>query len=216
MDYLELTNRVLRRLREDSVTSVTQTDYSTLIGDFINDAKREVEDAWDWSMLRTTITITTAAGTTNYALTGAGDRYHILHVQHADDNRGVLCKYPRDFVKTWLNYDPQPQQTVPAGYYVEGQSGGDPLIYFIPVPDGVYDIEFTVIVPQAELSDGEDELTVPWHPVLMAAYARAIEERGEDMGVSATSAARRAYDSLNRAIEFDTLNYMDELDWYAN
>jgi hypothetical protein len=42
MTYLELVNAVLRRLRVDQVTSVAETDYSLLIGDFINDAKSSV------------------------------------------------------------------------------------------------------------------------------------------------------------------------------
>ena len=49
MTYLDAINRVLRRLREDEVSSVTSTAYSKLIGDYVNDAVRLVEDAWDWS-----------------------------------------------------------------------------------------------------------------------------------------------------------------------
>ena len=52
MNYLTLVNNVLRRLREDSVLSVTETTYSTLIGDILNDAKNIVEHSWDWSALR--------------------------------------------------------------------------------------------------------------------------------------------------------------------
>jgi len=62
MTYLELVNGVLRRLRENQVSAVDQNPYSLLIGDLVNDAKRIVEDAWDWSALRTTLTITTTAG----------------------------------------------------------------------------------------------------------------------------------------------------------
>ena len=59
MTYLELVNKVLIRLREDEVGSVNQTAYSKLVGEFVNDAARLVEDAWDWSALRTTLTVTT-------------------------------------------------------------------------------------------------------------------------------------------------------------
>ena len=54
MTYLNLVNNVLRRLREDEVSSVTDNTYSKMVGDFVNDAKKMVEDAWDWSALRTT------------------------------------------------------------------------------------------------------------------------------------------------------------------
>ena len=61
MTYLNLVNNVLRRLREDEVTNVSESTYSKMVGDFVNDAKDLVETAWDWSALRTTLTITTAA-----------------------------------------------------------------------------------------------------------------------------------------------------------
>ena len=61
--YLQLVNDVLTRLRETTVANVSDTDYSALIGKLVNDAKREVEDAWDWEALATTYTITTSNGT---------------------------------------------------------------------------------------------------------------------------------------------------------
>jgi hypothetical protein len=45
MTYLELVNDVLVRLRETTVSSVSETSYSSLIGKFVNDAKRQIEDA---------------------------------------------------------------------------------------------------------------------------------------------------------------------------
>ena len=36
MTYLQLDNSVLRRLREDEVTTVGQNSYSKLIGEFVN------------------------------------------------------------------------------------------------------------------------------------------------------------------------------------
>jgi hypothetical protein len=49
MTYLEAVNSVLRRLREREVLSVSESAYSKLIGDFVNDARNEVETAWGWS-----------------------------------------------------------------------------------------------------------------------------------------------------------------------
>ena len=47
MTYLNLVNGVLRRLREDEVTSVTANTYSKMVSDFVNDAKDLVETSWD-------------------------------------------------------------------------------------------------------------------------------------------------------------------------
>ena len=63
MTYLNIVNNVLRRMREEEVSSIQENTYAKMVGDFVNDAKRTVEDAWDWSALRTTLTITTAGMT---------------------------------------------------------------------------------------------------------------------------------------------------------
>ena len=60
MNYLDLVNDVLIRLREDEVTATTDTPYAKLIGKFVNDAKRTVEDAYQWNALSETLTVTTA------------------------------------------------------------------------------------------------------------------------------------------------------------
>ena len=46
MTYLEMVNDVLVRLREPVVTTVSETTYSALIGKFVNDAKRQIEDTF--------------------------------------------------------------------------------------------------------------------------------------------------------------------------
>ena len=70
--YLQLVNNVLVRLRENEVSSVSDTPYSSLIGVFVNDAKREVENAAMWQALNQTIVVNTVAGTRNYSITGSG------------------------------------------------------------------------------------------------------------------------------------------------
>ena len=78
MTYLQVVNSVLRRLREDTVSSVTENDYSTLIGDLVNTVKSEIEDAWKWNVLRNTITVNTVDGTYRYILTGSGVKSTLL------------------------------------------------------------------------------------------------------------------------------------------
>lgn len=75
MTYLELINDVLIRLRETTVATNGATTYSTLIGKFVNDAKRQVEDAFSWNVLGQNITLTTVAATYSYSLTGAGQNF---------------------------------------------------------------------------------------------------------------------------------------------
>jgi len=47
MTYLEMINSILRRLRERTVSTANESTYSALIGQFINDAKNEIEETWD-------------------------------------------------------------------------------------------------------------------------------------------------------------------------
>jgi hypothetical protein len=43
-----------------------------LLVQYLNEAKEEVEEAWEWQALRQTVTVTLAQGTAEYALTAAG------------------------------------------------------------------------------------------------------------------------------------------------
>lgn len=67
--HLSIVNRVLRRLREDTVTGITDNDYSELIAEFVVDALEEVQDAHDWESLKHRIKVDVVAGTTVYELT---------------------------------------------------------------------------------------------------------------------------------------------------
>ena len=86
MTYLDLVNNVLRRIREEEVASVNANTYSKMVGDFVNDAKKLVETSWDWSALRTTLTITTSADIFNYVLTGSQNRVKALDVINDTSN----------------------------------------------------------------------------------------------------------------------------------
>ena len=89
MTYLELVNDVLIRLRETTVSTVSETTYSALIGKFVNDAKRQIEDSYNWNCLTQTITVTTTSGTSSYALTGAGQKFRINDaINTIDPNSG--------------------------------------------------------------------------------------------------------------------------------
>ena len=54
MNYLELVNATLIRLREETVDAgnFLSTPFYKLIGACVNDAKHSVEDAWQWTQLR--------------------------------------------------------------------------------------------------------------------------------------------------------------------
>lgn len=184
--WLSMTNEVLSRLRESQVATVSATDYSTLIGRFINDAKRQVEDAWNWDALSTTITLPTVAGTTTYTLTGSGIRQRDITVNDSS-NQATLRNVPIQWI---LNQ--QQLSTVQSGspvYFAwNGTDGTDSKVEIYPTPDGVYSLKFNMVVPQVNLTADANVITVPSEPVVMGAYARALAERGEDGGLASSEA----------------------------
>ena len=211
MTYLQIINAVLRRLREDTVAAYNTSDYSTLIGDFVNEVKREVEDSWNWTQLRSTVQITTASGTYQYTLTTAGDRYRILQVIN-DTEDYDLAKGRYSYMNNWLTGNGA-QNGKPFWYDVNGQSGGDPIANLYPIPDGAYNINFNMIIPQDDLAASATELTVPDYPVLLGAYARSLSERGEDGGMMYAEALNQYNKALADAIAIDAGNHPFEMDW---
>lgn len=212
MTYLELVNNILRRLRERTVSSVTESQYSTLIGILVNDALREVEDAWDWSALRTTLTATTSSGNFSYTLTGSGNRITILDVLNDTDDIEMTYKEAKWMNKQFLLGSADTGS--PMYYSFNGvDSAGDTITEVYPIPDDAYTIRYNVVQRTEELVNNTDTVTVPSRPILALAYAKAIEERGEDAGVNSSSAYAVAARSLNDAISLDAAKHPEELIW---
>ena len=78
MNYLQLVNGVLDRLREPQTTTVRTMDdpVVNVVKHFVNDAKRHVEATHGWNATRTVWEFNTVAGTPAYVLedTAAGAR----------------------------------------------------------------------------------------------------------------------------------------------
>lgn len=214
MTYLDLVNNVLVRLREDEVVSVTDNSYSKLIGKFVNDAKRQVEDAWNWNALRSTLTVTTSADIFNYELNGTESRFRVLDVVNDTSNFFMEQRTSSWFNNTFLNATGAVETGEPRYYSFNGvSSDGDTLVDVYPIPNGVYSLRFNIVAPQAALSAGTDTLLVPSEPVILGAYARAVIERGEDGGLSSAEASALAANSLSDAIALDANHFPSELIW---
>jgi hypothetical protein len=214
MNYIQLVNSVLRRLRETEVSSVADNAYSKLIGEFINDAKRQVEDAYPWNALSDTLTASTADGIFNYILNGSGQRFRIIDVLNDSSNVVVQNATTR-----WMNDQfllTTAQRGSPSYYNFNGtNSNGDTQVDLYPIPDGVYEIRFNVIKPQTTLVADADVLLVPSEPVIFNAAARAIAERGEDGGILAGEMAYIYNQSLADAIAIESGRYIEESAWMA-
>ena len=215
MTFLELINDVLIRLRETQVSTNTETSYSTLIGKFVNDAKRQVEDAFSWNVLSTDITVTTVAATYQYALTGAGQKFQVLDAINSTANIGMTNI---SFVEMnrFQNFAITPAATIPSMYAFEGVNGsGDTKVTLYPRPDAVYSLRFSLVVPQATLAADGTAVLVPDVLVAQNAYARALTERGEDGGISSSEAYQLYRTMLSDYIALEGTRYPENQEFVA-
>jgi hypothetical protein len=209
--YLDLVNDVLVRLREAEVQTVSQNAYSKLIGKFINDGKRQVEDAYNWNVLRDTISVNTTAGIFKYTLVGSGNRFKVFNVSNdTDDSEMELAS------TSYMNhlFLMSQQQASPTHYNFNGtDSNFDTQVDIYPIPDAVYNIDFNIVKPQAELSDNATIMSVPAEPVIFYAYAKALAERGEDGGLQSGEAYQLYLQSLADHISIESSRSQPDIIW---
>ena len=215
MTFLQIINSLLRRLRFAEATSVDQDAYTKLLQEFVNDTKREVEDTWPWLQLRQTIQITTSSGVFRYTFTGAGKRYKLMQDSMGrpsvwNDTEDIpLYKAPSmRWMTQRLNFN-NLTNNVPIWFDINGQDNGDPQVDLYPPPDGTYTINFDLVIPQDDLSSDSDTLTVPEYPVILGAWARALQDRGEDNGTPVASAIAQYQEALADAIAIENMNSAD-------
>ena len=213
MTYLQMVNSVLRRLRETEVSSVSDNAYSKLIGDFVNDAKRTVEDSYNWNALYDTLSASTTGDIFNYVLVGSGQRFRVVDVVNDTSNWFLKEQSTQWFDQQFLLTTPQ--KGSPQYYNFNGvNSNGDTQVDLYPVPNGVYDVRFNVVLPQATLTNNTDVVKVPSEPIVFLAYAKALSERGEDGGMASSEAAQMYRQSLADAIALESGRYGEESQFY--
>ena len=214
MTYLELINDVLIRLRETTVATSNQTTYSTLIGKFVNDAKRQVEDAYGWNVLGQTVTIPTVAGTYIYSMTGAGQKFQVMDAINITSNVG-LRNISFVEMNRFQNFVPA-ISGIPEYYSFDGVDGnGDTKVVLYARPDNVYTIAFALTVPQATLTSDSTSVLVPDVLVAQNAYARALVERGEDGGLSSSEAYQLYRSMLSDYIALEGTRYPENQEFVA-
>lgn len=211
--FLQATNAVLSRLRENEVSTVTANAYSKLIGKYVNDAKRAVEDAWNWDALQTSLTVTTTPGTSLYVVTGSGRRHKDVTVNDTT-NRTPLSNVPAQWITNQQELS-NVQNGAPVYYAWNGTDGTDSKMEFYPTPDGTYTIKVSACVPQADLSSDSDVITIQSEAIIQGAYARAVAERGEDGGLSSSEAIALYRNILADQIAIEATRQCENDAWVA-
>ena len=219
MTFRELINQVLIRLREDTIAtdwsgnindSSTITPYQKVIGSLINDSKRNIETYHDWLVLRESVDVTTVSGTRNYNL-NSGQEIKVLDV--TDQNDGTkLCQVSKQYMNS-VRY-PSENDGTPMYYSFNGKDSSNNLkVDLEPKPNVAHTITFDIVKYQDELKLATDVVTVPEHPVILGAWARAIAERGEDGGTATSVVAAEVAEAIKQAVMLDSGNTQYETDW---
>lgn len=212
MAYLDTINNVLDRLREDRVAVNDENEYSRLIGRFVNQAKSDVENDWDWNSLKQSMFITTAAGVQSYEMIGMVVGSRIMKdknngnrpcIYNLTTRQNTFQKAPKGFISRLSNVD-NVQNAEPVFYDVIGLSAaGYYLFDFWPIPDAIYSIRMDSIVPQSDLVNDTDVILVPNILVELRATYLAKVERGEDAGELTRQAEKIYMDKLNELVGYE-------------
>jgi hypothetical protein len=210
---LQIVNRVLVRLREGQVTATADTKYSTLINEFADEAREYVENAHNWSVLRTTQSFNTAAGTSTYGISGGDTRGKVLSVYNTTQDGRLLYAEPEWVRGEQILNDEVGDRDQP-GYWTYSQVGPPwaTAILLHPVPDSVYTMKARIVLPQENVTD-TTEIAVDHHAVVLKTYALALAERGEDGGTSVSKADRAAEIAIADAIILDKNKFPEENVW---
>lgn len=195
--YLSLVNDVLIRMREPAVTSITENTVSQLVAKFVNDAKRELADAYDWDAFNTPVIVTTVGGQYDgYSITGAGTRFKIIDVINVSKFT-PMSPMDHETLDTLYYTTTNPQRTTPINYTFGGvDSNGDAQVKFWPIPDSVQNIRFSLIVPENDMVADTDTTKLAKEPIVLGALARALIERGEDGGTASSEVYAMAKKSM--------------------
>lgn len=240
MTYLEIVNKVLKRLRETQVTTIDYSEYSSLISEFVNDAKNEVEDAWNWSAHTTSV---------SFRMLADGDQDIVITAANTDQITSIVGNYPDERARLYYDTSGAPlvfmttqgkqQQCIEMNYrdlYTHRRlsNGGsislsqtrstDPIYFAFSYSTASAAMAFSfrddpielrtyiarMYCPQLDLEDDDDLLLIPWRPVVHLAILYALDERGEEIGEPGSKAWMRFEKSLGDAIALDALSDQDK------
>lgn len=214
MTYLQLINAVLRRLREDEVTTLTSS-YTKLIGDFINETIREVANSWNWHSGRTTKIVDTVASASTYEISDVGRQFRYLSVWDYTNNCYLIQISQQEMDR--LYYESPTSSGKPQYFATNSFSSttDDPQIDIFPLPDGEYRLYFNLYVPAADLVETTDICQLPSNIIILGAWAKAISERGEDGGQNTIEQQLMYKSALSDGIAMDESLTVGETTWVS-
>ena len=166
MNYLQLVNGVLDRLREPQTVTVRTTDdpVVNVVKHFVNDAKRHVEACHSWNATRNVWQFGTVVGRPAYILDQTAGGARVTQVSRDDAPR---------YMEQWdLRTVISERQGSPWRWAWEGTDDmGNLMLRFDPIPDDVYGITVLGHRNLPDLDEDTDELRLPHQPVIYCHWA---------------------------------------------
>jgi hypothetical protein len=233
MNYLEMCNEVLVRMREREIASVVSPDndpQQKLVTRFVKDAATLVERAHTWNANRKMWVVDLAHEVYKYTLRGCAEQSSLTLVKY--DAGGVLHEVSASWMATKGR-----ELGAPRWYAPSHVNDGCMELHVYPRPDnsfgGTGDIyEYTTAVydyasfaaPEKQLfahgygkaqplKNDLDDLALPNDPVMHYALAYAQRERGEAGGQNSQETFALAKQYLSDAIAWDVNNSRREYEW---
>lgn len=224
MTLLELVNKVLRRLREDSVPDLS-APYSQLVLEFVADAHEETQQFHDWSRNDTTIVVRIPAGSLDLDLTATIADGGAIETGYTPPGENSFLRVGPCGVEAWVyddlttdttGYRPTlvdwstlaeqyKSLTTATGEVTQialqlSEDGPGYRLWVYPAPTATRYMHMRFHSPEALIDVDEDAdsrvITTPWRPIVKGAVYWALNERGEEMGEPGGLAEKRFYASL--------------------
>lgn len=212
MTYLEAVNKVLRLLREPTVSTTVGADdvVADMVIEYVNDAKRIVEGAHAWNSLRYEWDVTVTANTDLVSLPGSQTLSSIDFVL-TDEGQELRPRLHKELAKLKA----AGSNSSGSFYYaVDGiDNNRDAQLRVYPAPAANLGLIVHGHKQQADLSSDDTHILVPAQPVVYYALAMAARERGEVGGQTAAEIFQLASTYLSDAIARDAALNQQEFDW---
>jgi hypothetical protein len=193
---LQLVNKVQRRLRETETASVSTSDYSQLLGDFLNDIIGEMNE-YDWLQLYANEAVDMVVGQHTYTLTANAasvlsyvGNTPIAYLTESDSDtlgKQLIQLHPEAMAQC-LAAQSAPDDDEPVYFSLAPSPTADTQILTVyPAPasaDNNVTLRFWTPVAELEV-DGTDDSTVIYlneRALYLGLLWLALNERGEELG----------------------------------
>jgi hypothetical protein len=174
--YLDMTNKILRRVTQNTISDVTATTgHALLATNFINEAQTEIANMTRWYSLYATDTFTTVADTAEYAVPiDLGFELDLVD----ETNNWILIE---DITRSFDTVDPNNDHTGQSTHFTI--QGSNWRLY--PIPAGAYTIRERYWKTPTTLAANDDVSDLPvevenalfyWALAEMQDYLKSFEQ----------------------------------------